>query len=421
MRRHWNRFYSRARAIFFGPPYHAADHSALSPKGSATGIRLVLIVSGTLWLSLVLFDNLARPWQRRPKSWQFFQGSRELNESPNQPLQRDFTRTKGDLGRDLGVASLSRYYSAAEDSTPVYLETDEQGFRIVRSSAPFTAVLCGDSFSNNNSFADSLARVTGLSVGNQAIEGRGTLTMARFLEDQPAPYRQAKLVIWESTQRAKIDAFTELSERRKSLRLSDQHRWQWRESLLWPANLDVYLSGSSLLKPLMDKIQKEIKWALLKKHTDLIILGRRDLPAGVAPMLFLGSDEAIRPRKTSQSELDSIATYIAAIDQELKGRGQHLIFTVAPEKSVVYPDRLPPGLTPRTNYITGLNQALQQHGVHVVDLSQGLREAAQAQPKTLYYYAADTHWTPKGMQLASRIIADSLKRWNFTVAPFAQR
>jgi hypothetical protein len=380
-----------------------------------------LIVSGTLWLSLVLVDNLVRPWQRRPKSWQFFQGPRELNASPNQSRQRDFSRTSGDLGRDLGVAELARPYSAAEDSTPVYLETDEQGFRTVLSQAPFTAVLCGDSFSDNNSFADSLARATGLSVGNQAIEGRGTLSLARFLEDRPAPYQQAKFVIWESTQRANIEEFKNLFERRKQLRLSNQHRWQWRHSLLWPANIDLYLGGSSVLKPLLDKVQKEVKWALLKKHTDLIIMGRRDLPTGVAPMLFLGSDEAIRPRETSQPELDSIAAYIALIDKELKGRGQQLIFTVAPEKSIIYPDRLPSGLTPRTNYISGLNQALQQHGVHVVDLSQGLRQAAQAQPKTLYYYTADTHWTPKGMQVASRIIADSLQQWGFTPGGMHER
>lgn len=47
---------------------------------------------------------------------------------------------------------------------------------------------------NNNSLADSLAAATGLSVVNQGTEGRGTLSMARYLEDFPPAYRMARLV-----------------------------------------------------------------------------------------------------------------------------------------------------------------------------------------------------------------------------------
>lgn len=360
-----------------------------------------------------MLDNVARPWQRLPKSWQFFQGPRELNEAPDQPRRRDFTRTRGDLARDLGVGSLARLYTTAEDTTPVYFETDNQGFRAVRSRPLFTAVVCGDSFANNNSFADSLAVSTGLAVGNQAIEGRGTLTMARFLEDRPAAYRRVRFVIWESTERAGVTDFINLKDRRRQLQQSINGKWEWKQSLLWPANFDVYLGGSSLLKPLLDKVQKETKWALVKKHTDFIILGRRNLPVGVVPMLYLQSDEAIRPVATTRAEIDTIANYIAEVNREMKSRDQQLIFTIAPEKSVIYPDRLPIGLIPRTNYITELNKALHQRGVHVADLSVGLRQAAQANPRTLYYYAADTHWTPYGMAVAARIIADSLAKWHF--------
>ncbi|WP_226163554.1 alginate O-acetyltransferase AlgX-related protein [Hymenobacter terricola] len=417
MRHHWLNLRSRLRQTFFGPPYHPADHAALTPKGGERGIRTVLIVVGTLWLALVVFDNVARPWQRPPKSWQFFQGPREFNEAPNQVRKRDFSRTSGDLARDLGVNSLAWPYFAAEDTTPAYLETDAQGFRTVKSASPFAGALCGDSFSNNNSFADSLTRATGLGFGNQAIEGRGTLTMARFLEDWPAAYRDAHVVIWESTQRAGSADFTSLIERRRLLRQTSNQHWQWRQSLLWPSNADLYLGGSSLLKPLLDKVQKEVKWWLLKKHTDLIVLGRRDLPTGLSPMLYLGSDEAIRPQATTRAEIDIIADNVAEVNRDLKNRGQQLVFTIAPEKSIVYPDRLPQGLQARTNYITDLNKALRQRGVHVVDLSRGLRQIAQANPHVLYYYSADTHWTPAGMAVASRIIADSLTHWRIISPP----
>ncbi|RZL06992.1 MAG: hypothetical protein EOO62_17855, partial [Hymenobacter sp.] len=337
---------------------------------------------------------------------------RELNEYRSQTRRVDEVRTNGAMGRDLGIKSLAQAYLAAEDTARTYYETDAQGFRTVRSAAPFAAVLCGDSFANNNEFADSLALTTGLSVGNQAIEGRGTLTMARYLEDRPAAYQHTWLVVWESTQRATVDVFSSLPKRRQQLRQTAGQGWQWRESLLWPGNLNTYLNGTTTIGPLLNRVQKEIKWALLKKHNELIVPGRRDLPASTAPMMYLGVDEGIKPNPTTPAQLDSIADYIAAVNVDLRHRGQILVFAVAPEKSLVYPDRLPAGMVARTNYIPGLTQALQRRGVRVVDVSLGLQQAAQAHPHTLYYYAADTHWTPRGMAVASRIIADSLSSWH---------
>lgn len=412
MRQQWHNFRSRVRHLFFGPPYHPADHAALTPRGSQRGIRLVIIVVGALWSTLVVFDNLARPWQRRPKSWAFFQGPRELNEAPNQPLTRDSMLRDDVLARDIGVAAVTQPYTTAEDPTPYDHATDAQGFRTVRSQPPYTAVLCGDSFANNNVLADSMATATGLSIINRAIEGRGTLSMARYLEDSLSASQHIHLVFWESTQRNGAAEFNKISGRRTYLRQTSGQRWDWKNSLLWPANLDAYLSGSSLIKPLLDHVQKEVKWALMHRHTDLILAGRLDLPSSQAPMLFLASEEGIRPHITRKSELDSIANYVTSIAHELRQHGQVLIYFTAPEKSYIYSERLPIGMEARNNYITDLTQLLRQRGVYTVDLSQGLRQAAQNDPSHLYYYTADTHWTPCGMAVASRIIADSLTRWH---------
>lgn len=412
MRQQWHSFHTRVQRVLFGSPYHPADHNALSPRGSKRGIRLVLIVVGTIWSTLVVLDNLARPWQRHPKSWAFFQGPRELNESPNQPLARDAMTNSDVLARDIGVSAVTRPYTAAEDSTSYDHATDAQGFRTVRSQPPYNAVLCGDSFSNNNVLADSLAATTGLSIANRAIEGRGTLSMARYLEDSlPLPHK-VHLVFWESTQRNGVAEFGSIASRRSYLQQTAGQYFDWKKSLLWPTNLDAYFNGSSLIKPLLDRVQKEVKWSLLHQHTNLILAGRLNLPPAHAPMLFLAAEEGIRPRATQKSELDSIANYVAGIAHELRQRGQQLIYFTAPEKSYVYNERLPAGMTARNNYITGLTQALQQRGVYTVNLSQGLRQAALKDPTHLYYYTADTHWTPRGMAVASRIIADSLTSWH---------
>lgn len=419
MLHHWQRLRSRVRQVFFGPAYQPADHAALRPRGSRRGSRAMLAVTGTVWLGLVLFDNVARPWQHQPKSWKYFQGPRELNEQPNLARQPDAVPRSGIIAQTLGVAGLARPYLAAENTAPIYMETDANGFRAVRSRPPFAAVLCGDSFTDNNSLADSLAAATGLSVGNQGIQGRTTLSIARFLEEPPAEYRQTRVIFWESTQRATLDDFKYLVSRRQELRQAKD--WYWKQSLLWPGNVETYIAGSSLLKTQLDKMNKEIKWALTHKHTDDVILGRRDLPAGVAPLLFLHYEESLKSEMVPQTQLDSIADYIAAVDREVKNRGQQVVFFVAPEKSIVYPNRLPADVQPHTNYIPGLTQALQRRGVHVADVSRGLRQAAAANPQTLYYYAADTHWTPAGMGVAARILADSLARWHFTPMPLAQQ
>ena len=413
MRLPWQTVRFQLHRLFFGAPYQPADHAALVPRGGSRGIRAVLLVVGVVWLGPVIFDNLARLGQRQPKSWRFFQGPRELNAAPNEPRQLDLERMDGDMTHDVGSHEVARPYRAAEDTMRVYLETDAQGFRTVRSRPPFTAVLCGDSFSDNNSFADSLARATGLAVGNQAIKGRGTLAMARFLEDWPPTYRHTRLVIWECAQRDVVADYTTLATRRRLLRQTAPNHWLWRESLLWPGNLDLYLNGSSLVKTLLAEAKTEGKWAILKKRGEYIITGRRDLPQGVAPMLYLSTDEGIRPKPSRRTSIDSIADCIAAVNRDLQNRGQQLIFTIAPEKSIIYPERLPVGLVTRTNYVPELNQALRQRGVYVVNIAPALRQAALAAPRKLYYYTTDTHWTPRGMAVAAQAIADSLVQWRF--------
>lgn len=171
-----------------------------------------------------------------------------------------------------------------------------------------------------------------------------------------------------------------------------------------PTNPDIYLSGSSLLSPLLGCAQKEAKWALLHRHTDLTLAGRLDFPPGQAPILFLPAEEGIRPRATQQPELDSIADYVAGIATELRQRGQQLMFVPAPEKSYVYSERLPAGMTAGNNFIPGLTQALRQRGVYAVDLSLGLRQAAlaDAYPPLLLHRRHPLESPGHGRRLAHR-------------------
>jgi len=98
---------------------------------------------------------------------------------------------------------------------------------------------------------------------------------------------------------------------------------------------------------------------------------------------------------------------------QLQVRGIHLLVLIAPNKASIYPDKLSPraaseSINPRT---MDLIAKLRQADVELVDLFSLFWEARQTTdaPGTVdYYLAQDSHWSPAGMDLASRTVADRL-------------
>lgn len=87
--------------------------------------------------------------------------------------------------------------------------------------------------------------------------------------------------------------------------------------------------------------------------------------------------------------------------------GVPYIFTVAPDKHVIYPDELPPGLAQvgdlsRTDQ---LYTALQDLGV-AVDVRPALREASA---RERIYQRTDTHWNDRGALIAYQQIVNAVR------------
>lgn len=397
--------------MFFGPPYHVADHAALSPRGSIKGIRWVLIVSGAVWLSLVLVDGVCRFWERKPKSVWVFKGANVLNQPPN--LRHQPWPFEGNLARKLAVPQLAQPYVAREDVTPQWITTDEYGYRLGTSAPPYEVVLCGDSFFDNGTIADSLAHFSGRRVGNMAIDGRGPLSMTRFLAAAPPAYQPAKVVVWGKIESAiTLSEFESMKGQRDELQPSSRLKHlkhSWEQSLFWPTSADLYLTESSALKQLLKRIVSQLDWLLTTSHTPEILLGRQDLPAGQAPMLFKADDAGLQP-PPSTKDLMLIADKIASVNKELASRGVLLYFTVAPDKSTVYRERLPRDRSFTGTFESELVRLLHTRGVRTITLSEGIRKAGLANPTNELYYTTDTHWNAQGQTLAARIIADSLRK-----------
>jgi hypothetical protein len=370
----------------------------------------VLIVSGTLWLSLVLVDGVCRFWERKPKSILVFKGANALNQAPN--LRHQPWPFEGNLARKLAIPQLAHPYVAREDTTPHWVTTDEHGYRLGSSLPPYEAVLCGDSFFDNGTIADSLAHFSGRRVGNMAIDGRGPLSMTRFLAAAPPAYQAAKVVIWGKVESAiTLSEFESMKGQRDELQPSSRlkhFKHSWEQSLFWPASMDLYLTESSAIKQLLKRVVSQGDWLLTNRHTPEILLGRQDLPAGQAPMLFKADDAGLQPAPPTK-DLVFIADIIAAVNNELTGRGVSLYFTVVPDKSTVYRERLPRDRSFNGTFEKELVRLLHARGVRTITLSEGIRKAGLANPTNELYYTTDTHWNARGQTLAAHIMGDSLR------------
>jgi len=94
--------------------------------------------------------------------------------------------------------------------------------------------------------------------------------------------------------------------------------------------------------------------------------------------------------------------------------GIRYVFVLAPNKSTVYPGRLPPGVSFATPTLADrLVPALRARGVHVVDVRAGMRAAAQrdgaGDPSRLLYSKGDTHWNAAGAYLEYRAVMAELR------------
>ncbi|MBI3403149.1 MAG: hypothetical protein HY048_17185 [Acidobacteria bacterium] len=88
----------------------------------------------------------------------------------------------------------------------------------------------------------------------------------------------------------------------------------------------------------------------------------------------------------------------------LRARGIPYVFTVAPDKHVIYPDELPPTIAPvgDVSRADQLYTALQDLGV-AIDVRPALREAGA---RERIYQRTDTHWNDRGALIAyQQIIA----------------
>ena len=142
-------------------------------------------------------------------------------------------------------------------------------------------------------------------------------------------------------------------------------------------------------------------WARLNAavlHTsaeEQVILGRDGW------LYFRETENDYRGLGLSDTELSAIAQNLAHAQRALEARGIRFVFTVAPNKNSLYPERMPSYIPhePASSNAARLPAFLEEEGVAYADLFGAFR----AQPETLYF-RTDSHWNSRGAALASDVL-----------------
>ncbi len=119
----------------------------------------------------------------------------------------------------------------------------------------------------------------------------------------------------------------------------------------------------------------------------------------------------------------SVEKAILRFREQLKERGITLVVMPVPGKPSVYPDQVTRRAAskeqPARSPTLKLLDALQRQGVATVDLYGAFATARQPDKQATngpLYLARDTHWTPRGAQVAARAVADRLGALNLVPA-----
>jgi hypothetical protein len=126
-----------------------------------------------------------------------------------------------------------------------------------------------------------------------------------------------------------------------------------------------------------------------------------------------------RPQRGESTEREAILA-VTAFRDALAERGIRLVVVPAPNKESVYPQWLSTGSEPPSRIINpetrGFFDGCAAAGVEVVDLFARYREASRLP----YYLRQDTHWSPYGIEVAARAVAETIGARgdaNFEISP----
>ena len=223
-------------------------------------------------------------------------------------------------------------------------------------------------------------------------------TLVATLEDEPESFKTV-----DSTLKAVVAEFGHFSLWRALCGI--KHYGVWTSRYLRAFEKKVEDENVLVLK-FRPQYQLAV-WNVFNEPGEKVVLG-----AGEGRWLFYRQDVEFlvqpSPLDVRSAKLDNPIQAILKFRDQLKKKGVELLVVITPGKPSIYPERLTgaSGEKPIASHGKAILDSLTKLGLNTVDLYTPLH-AAKADDSKLgaLYLDDDTHWTPRGAELAAGEIA----------------
>ena len=223
-------------------------------------------------------------------------------------------------------------------------------------------------------------------------------TLLATLEDEPENFKSV-----DSSVKAVVAEFGQISLWRAFLGV--KHYGIWTSRYLRAFEKKVEDENVLVLK-FRPQYQLAV-WNLFKDPGEKVVLG-----SGEGRWLFYRQDVEFlvqpSPLDVRSAKLDNPVEAILKFRDQLKKKGVELLVVVTPGKPSIYPERLTgaSGEKPIASHGKAILDSLTKLGLNTVDLYTPLLAAKKDDSsRGALYLDDDTHWTPRGAELAAAEIA----------------
>lgn len=345
-------------------------------------VYLTLLV-GSLWFERPEF----RAWEvaKDPKSEFFF---------PNRTIEMTEI---GDLGFRSWVAPL-------QHPRPGRFSTDAYGFRNPPGIERPRVVVIGDSFvagaglRDEETLAGRLSALLGEPVYSVAAEIANSpslyLSDRRFFRDPP------RVVVFAPINRLvmplRLHPIPPLRERPPR----SAARWTPREIAHEIRRVNQVLGRDNALSRAMRFAYNGLAFRLFG-HRDVIL-------ADGVPALALSLAEQKCFLTPEQRELEATIATTKRFADAVASRGVTLVYAPVPDSAEVYPELFPAEQLARCARPSLFDRLVPEAGAAGL-LAVDLREALRAHKAPYLYHRDDSHWNPRGVELAAAALAERIR------------
>ncbi|WP_295098451.1 hypothetical protein [uncultured Fibrobacter sp.] len=229
-------------------------------------------------------------------------------------------------------------------------------------------------------------------------------TLLASLEDEPESFK-----VVDSTLKAVVGEFGHFSVVRAISGVKHYGVWTSRYLRAFEKKVE---DENALVLAVRPRYQLAV-WNIFNDPGEKVVLG-----AGEGRWLFYRQDVEFlvqpSPLDVRSAKLDNPIAAIEKFRDQLKAKGVELLVVITPGKPSIYPERLT-GASPvagfnSTGHGKSMLDSLARLGLNTVDLYTPLL-AAKADDAKLgpLYLNDDTHWTPRGAELAAGVIAGKVR------------